>query len=208
MNTPLTIGEKIDDLIKKKKSTQAIEAKRMGVAPSLLSDVCNDKREVRTDTLKKLCNNFTVSADWLLGLSEAKSRDEDMQKAVVTTGLSEKAVEVLQAKSKEFPDDLETLSKIIESTPFSDLLSSLRRYAMIGYASRTSIPESISKYIREDQMRAMALIEQRQDSISDLEIRFLALKSNLNLKDISELFLNEARDNISAIAKEICEPTK
>ena len=97
---------------------------------------------------------------------------------------------------------------MIESAPFSDLLNSLRRYAMIGYASRTSIPESISQYIREDQKRAMALIEQRQGSISDIEIRFLALKSNLNLQDISALYLNEARDSISAIAKEISDPTK
>ena len=54
----------------------------------------------------------------------------------------------------------------------------------------------------------MALIEQRQDSISDIEIRFLALKSNLNLQDISALYLNEARDSISAIAKEISALTK
>lgn len=209
MSTHLTMGEKIEDLIKAKKSTQAKEAQEMCVAASMLSDIINgNRREIRSDTLIKLCKHFNVSADWLLGLSSAQSVDENIKIATKTTGLSEKAIEILQTTNKQFSDNLNTLSKMIESPLFSDLIASLRHYAMIGYAARTSTPKNISNYIREDQLRAMELIKQQQDSISDIEVRFLALKSNLGLQDISALFLNEARDNITAIAKEISEPAK
>lgn len=209
MSTHLTMGEKIEDLIKEKKSTQAKEAQEMCVAASMLSDIINgNRKEIRSDTLIKLCKHFNISADWLLGLSSAQSIDENIKIATKTTGLSEKAIEILQTTNKEFSDNLKTISKMIESPLFSDLITSLRHYAMIGYTAHTSISKKISQYICEDQLRAMKLIEQQGDSISDIEVRFLALKSNLGLHDISALFLNEARDNIAAIAKEISESAK
>ena len=200
--------QNLSALMKEYGLSQQDLASALGIKRQTISLYTSGQSSPDIGRLKKIAEYFNVSSDWLLGLSEAKSRNEDIQQAMITTGLSEKAISILQAENKEFPGNLETLSKMIESSSFSDLLDSLRHYAMIGYAARTSIPQSILQYVRKDQMRAMALIEERQDSITDIEVRFLTLKSNLGLQEISALFLNEARDNISAIAKEISEPAK
>lgn len=127
MNTPLTMGEKIEDLIKKKESTQAIEAKRMGVSPSLLSDVCNDKRDLRADSLKKLCDNFNVSSDWLLGLSNISKIDATAQSIGAYTGLSEYAIEKLHSfhVNDIFPgyQFIDFYSEFIESTEIFGILA-------------------------------------------------------------------------------------
>lgn len=89
------IGEKVADLIKARQSSQAAEAERMNIAPSLLSDLCNGKRDIRANTLRKLCLNFRVSADWLLGLSLAKTTDANVQAVAAYTGLSDDVIAFL-----------------------------------------------------------------------------------------------------------------
>lgn len=181
---------------------------RLNIGRSQVEQIEQGKRLPALDTLVKMAEIFNCEVGYLLCEPGYECRTRTKTDIQRETGLSEKAIEVLRATNKEFPDNLKTLSRMIESSSFSDLLDSLRHYAMIGYAAHTSIPEKISQYRREDQSWAMERIQEQQDSISEIEVRFLALKSNLDLKDISALFLNEARDNISAIAKEISEPIK
>lgn len=202
------IGERInlERTCDRHKMTLEELAEKMSVTRQTVSKWEKGKATPTVQDLLKLCDIFECDYGYLVGdFDTRKHLSADIQNE---TGLSEKAIEVLQEINREFPDNLKILSNMIESLAFPDLLDSLRHYAMIGYAARTSIPKHVFDYIHEEQARAMALIEQQKDSISDIEIRFLALKSNLGLDDIAALYLNECRDNISYIAKEISQPEK
>ena len=73
----LTTGEKIDDLLKENNLTLTSAADMIGISQSSLSDIINDKRAIRSDTLLKICDFFNVSSDFLLGLSDVRFPDAD-----------------------------------------------------------------------------------------------------------------------------------
>lgn len=101
MKSKLTTAERLDELLHEAGSSATEIAKKIGVSPSLLSEVRNTDeftkkpRTISSDTLVKLCNYFHVSADYLLGVSEIRSLDADIQKVHVITGLSEAAINSL-----------------------------------------------------------------------------------------------------------------
>ena len=64
----------------------------------------NGDRVPDAETLGKLARCLMVSADYLLGITETASLNEDIQQAAKTTGLTGKAVEALQKLSAR--DDL------------------------------------------------------------------------------------------------------
>lgn len=64
----------------------------------------------KTENLIKMSDYFDVSVDYLLGRSVVKSRDENIQIAQFTTGLSERAISALMRCSDT---TIETINKII-----------------------------------------------------------------------------------------------
>lgn len=97
----LTTGERIGDLISNKGVTKA--ATEMGVTPSHLSNIVHDKMKKDgpgSETLKKICRHYNVSADYLLGLSEVRSLNQTTQSIHRATGLSEGAIENLRSLKK------------------------------------------------------------------------------------------------------------
>lgn len=62
------VGNKILELIVKKKITQNDFAKAMQVYPSTVSQWISGTREPRLATIYKICELYDVSADWLLGI--------------------------------------------------------------------------------------------------------------------------------------------
>lgn len=94
-----TTGERIDDLMKDKKITQKAVSQATGISQATISALING-REMESDTLKKLCKYFNVSADYLLGLTDTPSRDPDIKMICNYTGLSEYALTVLRETSE------------------------------------------------------------------------------------------------------------
>ena len=68
-----------------------------GLSLSALINYQTGKRTPDIAFLHKLAQHFGVSADYLLGLSDVRSTEQDMQTACEVTGLSEKAIENIQS---------------------------------------------------------------------------------------------------------------
>lgn len=78
-------------------STKEVAA-ATGITKSLIEDIestAGKPRDVGYLKVKKLAEYYGVSSDYLLGLSDTPSIDEDVQAACKTTGLSELSVKIL-----------------------------------------------------------------------------------------------------------------
>lgn len=105
--------------------------------------------KIKADDLKRIAQTFGVSADYLLGLSEVKSVDEDIKKTCKTTGLSQDAVTALLSMEKY---KREYLSLLIVQDRFSDLLGMLNDYDSFGNEAERCI-EALRKGFDDDSPR-------------------------------------------------------
>ena len=116
-----TVNKRIEELRKERNLSQEQFAVKLGFddAKRGRSTVNNWEQgavQVKSDDLIRIGSAFGVSADWLLGLTEHPSVNENMQIAIKTTGLSEKAIQNLQELSE---DDI--LAPITDKFLASDL---------------------------------------------------------------------------------------
>lgn len=172
MHTHLTMGEKIEDLIKSKKSTQAKEAKDMGVAASMLSDIINgNRKEVRSDTLEKLCRHFNVSADWLLGLSDIPSRNETLQSVGAYTGLWQQALITLRVEQDTGGRDIQDFISYLISHPalpaLIDALQQKNSFANTGEKFSLDVGKSRNVYSVEIEAVCKKIVDDLLREILD-----------------------------------------
>lgn len=94
-----TLHNRIEKLRKKKGMTQPEFAKALGLdakkGRSTINNWESGANRVKDDDLKKIAETFSVSADWLLGLSEHSTLKEDVKAAAIYTGLSDQSIEAL-----------------------------------------------------------------------------------------------------------------
>lgn len=92
-------ADNISTLVAEKKETSRLDqneiAREMGVSEGALSGWCSDSKTISIDSLPKVAAYFGVSVDWLLGMSEIRSPDANLQAAAEYTGLTEKAIEMI-----------------------------------------------------------------------------------------------------------------
>lgn len=96
-------------------------AQATGITKSLIEDIestAGTPRNVGYLTVKKLAQYYNVTSDFLLGLSETPSVDEDIKVVFKVIGLSEKAIKTLNAASS---DERDFLSFLIENRISSDI---------------------------------------------------------------------------------------
>lgn len=116
----LSFGERLGDLIAKKGITQAELAKSTGVGQPRLSDYITGKVDdpekgtriyAAPDcaTVITLAKYFSVSADYLLGISDKPSPSMEIRAICDYTGLSESSAEYLHARSSPKPGFLTRL---------------------------------------------------------------------------------------------------
>ena len=96
----LSFGERLGDLICNANITQAQLEAATGVKQSAISEYINGRsngssRAPDCGTVIALAKYFSVSTDYLLGLSDISSIDPNLQSAKQFTGLSEKSVGLL-----------------------------------------------------------------------------------------------------------------
>lgn len=82
---------RLQRLIDGEQSRQTI-ADKIGCDVSLITKHYNGNKIVTIDSLKKYAEYFNVSTDYLLGLSEAKTTDKDLQFICDYTGLNENTI--------------------------------------------------------------------------------------------------------------------
>ncbi len=86
------VSKRIVSLREEKGETQQELANAVGITRQSLSRYEIAARTASVEVLGALAQHFNVSADYLLGLSDVKSTEQDIQTACEVTGLSEKAV--------------------------------------------------------------------------------------------------------------------
>lgn len=95
-DTMKIFADRLSDLLsaaKEKGDDLRSLSERIGISKSTLSDYANTKREPRITELSRISDFFGVSSDWLLGLTNDRSR---VPSAIDELGLSEKAVSSLR----------------------------------------------------------------------------------------------------------------
>ena len=98
------LGDRLTELRKYFKMTQAIASERMNIGRSTLNNYENGIREPSIDTLKSIADFYDVTVDYLLG------RTEDS-----TSRLTHGQQLLLQASKNATDEEIEQAIKIIEA---------------------------------------------------------------------------------------------
>lgn len=113
--------------------TRQTLADQLGKSRQAISYYCDGSSSPDWETLVEIAKFFSVSTDYLLGLTDVKSPNISIQVVCSSTGLSERAVhylQTLQATSTLPPrsNRLRLLSALLEEKQFDYLLALLERY--------------------------------------------------------------------------------
>mgnify|MGYP000869190585 CR=1 FL=1 len=113
--------------------SQSKLGKALSLSPATIGYYENGDRLPDIETAARIAEYFNVSADYLLGLSDAMSIDHDMKTACAVTGLSEDTIKKLQEIKKIKADSLllnfsgktliSAIEQCIQSFSFIDLLN-------------------------------------------------------------------------------------
>jgi len=113
----LQFYERLGDLIANNRTTAKAVSSETGISQSALSEYISGKKDKTGNvvyrapdcaTLIALANYFSVSTDYLLGLTNVKTSDADVQTIVQKTGLSENSITLLRSFTKPFDDQSES----------------------------------------------------------------------------------------------------
>ena len=95
-NVKRCFKERFSELRAKSGLSQNKLGKALSLSPATIGYYENGSRLPDIETAARIARYFDVSADYLLGLSDAKSVEQDMKNACETTGLTQKAIENMQ----------------------------------------------------------------------------------------------------------------
>lgn len=109
------VSKRIVELREAKGETQQELADAIGITRQSLSRYEIAARTINVDVLGALAQHFNVTTDYLLGLSDVKSTEQDMKIACKMTGLSEKAIENIKFII-DFPSLIPAINEIDKKT--------------------------------------------------------------------------------------------
>ncbi len=95
METSLTtnvFARNLSSLLSESEKTMKIISDEIGISVGALSNYQNNRATANIDALRKIAQYFNVSADWLIGLSNAPSPNIGIQEMHKKTGLWEDAI--------------------------------------------------------------------------------------------------------------------
>lgn len=110
------IGRRIRETREKNGVTQQEMADALSVKRETVNQWESESRRIKDKDLCRIAPYLGVTADYLLGLTEIKSRDPQIQNVCDYTGLSEQAVSTLNmVKSGRCPFDSHTVELFLET---------------------------------------------------------------------------------------------
>lgn len=122
------IGQRINEALAFRNVKQKELAKELGVKDNVVSYWCSGSRVPNVQQIMQISNILNVSADYLTGISEAKTNDIEVKAICDYTGLTEDVIENLHAMLVEEDEENEN---IIDSKFVNNLLSSRRFDEMV-----------------------------------------------------------------------------
>ena len=162
-------GNRLREIIEKRKketgqNLRAV-AKDLDVSLGVLSDWQNGNKTPRGDSIAKLSKYFGVSADYLLGLTEAQTVDTDLSAVADYTGLTENAI--LALKDSEMFECYDRSQKKILSDMLSDE-SCLHQIVNSIYLYLKATEEQVHE--AEELLEGEAELDLRGADSSDMEL--------------------------------------
>lgn len=152
------------ELMKERKVTQDTLAEVLGLKNrQSVTGYIDGSTVPSIDKLVSLANFFDVSADYFLGLSAPKTRDDDVKFICSYTGLSEEALNVIKQLS---PKSLEALNRVLCFDSFESVLLALNLCEFYSL-NINEFPEFISPYnfINEDNID---YVIERKEALEEL----------------------------------------
>lgn len=130
----IKIGRRIETALALSGKKQKDLAEYLGILPNTISYFCKGTRTPNTEQIIKIALFLDVSADYLLGLSEAMTIDADIQTACKITGLSEKAITILSfsLESEKMTFGLNHLFESVHFMEFAHQLEQIYRLYQIS----------------------------------------------------------------------------
>lgn len=128
MDVTSMFSEKLRELRGDKTLQEVADA--LGITRVSLGYYEKGERKPDIEVIYKIADYYKVSADYLLGWSEAKSRDIDMQGIVEKTGLSETVINKLcyYHNHENFKSYTKALNIILKSLNFESALQHIGKY--------------------------------------------------------------------------------
>ena len=105
-------AQRLRTLMKERGVTQDILAEKAGCSRQAVSQYMDGSSAPNVDKLLSIAEYFSVSTDYLLGLSGTPTNDKDLQFVCDYLGLTEKTVELLRASQQKAK--IEKLIEIME----------------------------------------------------------------------------------------------
>ena len=133
----LTTGQKLKKLRTAEGITQQSLASDFNIKQDDISRFENDKQELSLYNLKKYCERYNVSADYLLGLSDYPTSDKDERYISDVTGLEKDAISFIGG----------AVSKWKEAIPSRDTLQIYNQFISTGMLSL--LVEAMTDYYEE-----------------------------------------------------------
>lgn len=130
--TTKIFSERLSKLVEEKKLeglSQKEIAEKINVSSGSLSEWCSDNKTPSIDVLPKIAEYFGVSVEWLVGCSNIRSSNIDIQAIHKKTGLSSEAIIKLKIDHEIFGSEyLPFLNRLITSDYLKDLSSLVSLY--------------------------------------------------------------------------------
>lgn len=205
MENVTKFGERLLELRVERNETQLDLANAIGITRQSLSRYETNERIPNIDLIYSVAKHYNVSTDYLLGMSEIKSLDNDIKIACKVTGLSEKTIQKLSDREilayssinrkneNESTFYEEVLNKILSSSEFYALVcnfAKLKDISSILYFNKWFKIENIAKYdFSEEEMKNITptfINHSKNKKFIDYD-RDCEICRYLNLKIIEEL---------------------
>lgn len=192
---------RIRELIDEKGITQNAIATEVGITRQTISQYSDGSTIPNADKLAKLAQFFGVSADYLLGLTDAKTNDKDAQAVCDYTGLSSKSVEILHHEKNAGMRRMQSratdsLNILIENRSLmanSDFLSLFLNYMDTSSlcVAREEDEDKFFYMYAEEGLSRTELEAISNEIFDNARERFLILKNKKNEKSVAYQELDE-----------------
>lgn len=140
---------RLSEIMEERGVSQEKLAKALGVKRQTVSLYKTGQSSPNAGQLRKISEFFEISSDWLLGMSDVKSQDENLQSTCEYTGLSESALLVIRfIKLRGETITRQILSMILESENFSEVLDKFTTACNLELDSDLSTNEKITEFTK------------------------------------------------------------
>lgn len=194
-NISKTVGFNINTLLIERGIKQKELAKFLEIPDNTISYFVKGTRTPNTAQIIEIAKFFDVSTDYILGLSNAKAADKDIQFISKVTGLSDYAIDRLAwyKESEIFKGSCisytEIINKFIESKTIDDICEYIDEYACSIKKEKTLLIKMVGMFNNNDYPKSPEQFEM------------------IDIEDSRDLSLFRIQEIIKHFTKEICSKT-